>query len=370
MIGSFGDRNPEGPIFDLGEMTPENWIKFREARETAAKQIIQRVGAKFESHKVLVLVDLQGIYLSLHKWLSDQNFPIEGGLVLSRLAFFQLQNIFERIAAQVLESSNGLCTDFEDLLTNIKQHGIGGTVILKPEAIYVSVVPKFELFYAPAPLMDIKWKLKSQACSGSYDAKEQLKKIEAGILVHSYFERDYAAYDDFVAKLKANPESSQSEKGFFSFRVGEKGLERFDEKEVDCRIVIRAMDAFHNYEADSLCIVSSDQDFLPLHDRAREFGIRYYQADVAKFSTESYAARKLRDLGSNFLLGEFDPTWPSRIIVEACAQVNEGIPAMYTLRENELPALCKMHNSMNEVHISAHYLSDGTATLKWYKPAE
>ncbi len=96
MIGDFGDRNPDKPDFKPKEMTPENWTEFRGGQETAAQQGIQDVGAKLEIHKVLVLVDLQGIYLSLHKWLRERDFPIEGGLVLSRLAFFQIYDVLSR----------------------------------------------------------------------------------------------------------------------------------------------------------------------------------------------------------------------------------------------------------------------------------
>jgi len=370
MIGDFGDRNTDKKDIELDEVTPENWTKFQLAREAVAQQALEHVGAKLETHKLLVLVDLQGMFLGLHKWLTEQGFPIDGGLVLSRLAFFQIHDVFERIKAKTFKSHDGPVLAFESLLGQIEQAGPEGLIKINPDTTYLRVVPQFELFYAPAPLDEIEWQLRLKAKSGSVEAQGQLNQIKAGILKHHYFERDYAAYEDFVSKLKANPEYSRSEKGFFNFYVGPNGLKVFDEKEVDTRIVIRAMDAFYNYEADTLCIVSSDQDFMPLHTKAREFGIQSYQADLAKFRSDDKVARKFKEFGSSFLRGQINPEWPLRIIIEATSEPDIGHQQRYMLAENELNAICEMHNDMNEFHLSLDFLPDGKATLNISKPAK
>lgn len=370
MIGDFGDRNTNKSDLVPEKMTPENWAKSRVAQEAIAQQALERVGSKLETHNLLVLVDLQGIYLGLHKWLSEREFPIDGGLVLSRLAFFQIHDVFERIKAKALKNFDGPVLDFESLLVEVEQAGPGGLIKISPGSTYLRVVPQFELFYAPAPLDKIEWQLRLKAKSGSVEAQNQLDKVKEGILKHRYFERDYAAYDDFVSKLKANPEYSKSEEGFFNFYVGPNGLKVLDEKEVDTRIVIRAMDAFYNYEADSLCIVSSDQDFMPVHTKAREFGIQSYQADLAKFKPDDKIAQKFRDLGSSFLRGQINPEWPLRIIVEATSEPDMGHQQWYMLAENELNAICEMHNDMNEFHLSLNVRPDGSATLNISKPAK
>ncbi len=368
MIGDFGDRNLKKSE-NTPRITPENWTKFRKLQETAAQEALDRVGAKLETHNLLVLVDLQGMYLGLHKWLSERRFPIDGGLILSRFAFFQIHDVFQRIRASLVKSRGREVLDFESLLLQIEQAGTGGMVKVRPDATYLRVVPQFELFYAPAPLADIEWQLRKQAKAGSVEARSQLTQIQKGVLKHHYFERDYAAYDDFVSKLKANPEYSKSEKGFFNYYVGPSGLKVFDEKEVDTRIVIRAMDAFYNYEADSLCIVSSDQDFMPLHVRSRDFGVQSYQADLANFKVDSRIGRKLRELGSNFLPGRIDPIWPLQIITEAVSSAEMEHLARYMLAENEFVELCKMHNEMNDFHVSLEILPDGRSSMKISKPA-
>lgn len=370
MIGDFGDRNPEKSARLVEEVTPENWTKHRATQEIFAEQAISMVGAQLETRRVLVLVDLQGMYLGLHRWLSDQDFPIEGGLVLSRLATFQILDVFDRIKQRILLSPGESYSDFEDVLKSIGQAEPGDAIPLRPKSTYLRFIPQFELFYAPAPLEKIEWQLRKEAKAGSTEARLQLKKLELGVVKNHLFERDYAAYDDFVQKLKANPEYSKSTQGFFSYYVGPKGLTFFDEKEVDTRIVIRAMDAFYNYGADSVCIVSSDQDFMPLHDRARDFGIQTFQADLAKFLATDRMARKFKDLGENFLRGRFDPSWPMKIVIEACAGTFNGISteAFYTLSETEFLALCKIHNSLNEVHLVPKIQEDGKASFSLYRP--
>lgn len=370
MIGNFGDRNPERMDFPAEKITPENWTKHRAAQEVFAEQAIKHVGAKLETHRVLVLVDLQGMYLGLHKWLRSQDFPIEGGLVLSRLATFQILDVFDRIKQRILQSTDGPFKDFESVLQSIGQAEPGGSIPLQPKSTYVKFIPQFEIFYAPAPLDQIEWQLRKEAKAGSTLAMQQLKKAETGVLANHLFERDYSAYDDFVEKLKANPEYSKSEQGFFNYYVGPKGLMFFDEKEVDTRIVIRAMDALYNYEADSVCVVSSDQDFMPLHDRARDFGIRTFHADLAKFLTTDRIAKKFKELGDNFLRGCFDPSWPMKIVIEACSGSLNGITtqAIFTLSETEFSALCGLHNSLNDVHLVPNIQADGRASFSLYRP--
>lgn len=367
MLNDFGDRNPKRTTTSP-EISPENLFKFRSNQETTAKRVLDRVGATLEQHKLLVLVDLQGMYLGLHKWLKEKDFPIDDGLILSRFAFYQIHDVFQRITERALKHHKGSVKSFENLLAQISDIEPGGTIQVDPNATYLHVVPQFELFYAPAPLNDIEWQLRKQVRNGSIEAKNQLKQVQTGILKHHYFERDYAAYDDFISKLKANPEYSKSEKGFFNFYVGPTGLKVFDEKEVDTRIVIRAMDALYNYEADSLCIVSSDQDFMPLHVRSHDFGVQPFQADLANFKADSRIGRKIRELGSGFLQGRIDPMWPLQIITEAVSSTDLDHHALYNLSEDEFSALCMMHNDMNDFHVSLDFSSNGEASMKIYKP--
>jgi hypothetical protein len=175
-------------------------------------------------------------------------------------------------------------------------------------------------------------------------------------------ERDYKANDDFIAKLRANPEYSRSEQGFFCHNVGPNGLRYFGEKEVDTRIVMRAMDVLYNYEADVVCVVSSDQDFLPLSNKAPEFGVKFYQADLAKFGLLDNVGRKIKELGANFLPGRIDPRWPLRVIAEASSFDDYNSNALYMLDEDELRSLCEMHNEMNKIKIAPNFGSDGNVS--------
>ncbi len=372
MIGDFGERNANHFVDVTEHPDLKKWDEIRSVKERVAEDLLKQVGAKLETHNVLLLVDLQGIYMNLHEWLRSRDFPIEGGLILSRLAFFLIYNAFERIKDQHLKSSEGPYSDFEELLARVREAGPGGTVPVNPKSQFVKFIPQFELYYAPSPLKQIEWQLRSQKTKGGgFEVHDQLSLIRSGVVRHKFFERNYLVYDDFIRKLKANPEYSKSAEGFYSTYVGPKGLKTFDEKEVDTRITIRAMDACYNYEADSLCIVSSDQDFLPLHERTREFGIKSYHADLAKFRPEDKTARKIKELGSAFIDGQIKDEWPLRIIVEASSQPEKGVPAMYAVTPGELSALCEMHNSLNDYHLSPNFLPDGSvSSLTMSKPAK
>lgn len=361
MIGDFGDRNPRNRDIKVDDYAPEKWKELALTIEEMATRAIKKAGGKVETYRVLVQVDLNGMYLRLHEWLTQAGMPIKDGLILSRFAFFQLYDAFERIKKSVIELSAGEFADFEGVTENIRNSDKEG-IWINSKKIYLKFSPQFDLFYAPSPHKDIEWKLRREARSGNFDLQRLVKNAGKGVIEVYGRERDYNAYDDFIAKLKANPEYSKSEQGFFCYYVGPKGLDSFSEKEVDTRIVIRAMDALYNYEADVICVVSSDQDFLPLSKKASEFGVSFYQADLAKFNSQRNVARKFKELGSKFLKGRIDPSWPLKVIVEASNSEKPKSSALYEIDEDELRALCQMHNEFNDYHISPNFSSDGSVS--------
>ncbi|MGK7752154.1 MULTISPECIES: NYN domain-containing protein [unclassified Roseovarius] len=361
MIGDFGDRNPRNRDIKVAEYAPEKWKEFSFAREEVATKAIKKAGGKVETYRVLVQVDLNGMYMRLHKWLAEAGMPIKDGLILSRFAFFQIYDAFERIKKSIVEISGGEFADFEGVTEDIRTTDNEG-IWIDPNKTYLKFSPQFDLFYAPSPHKDIEWKLRKEARSGNFNLQRLVKNAGKGVIEVYGNERDYNAYDDFIAKLKANPEYSQSEQGFFCYHVGPKGLSSFGEKEVDTRIVIRAMDALYNYEADVICVVSSDQDFLPLSKKASEFGVSFYQADLAKFNLQHNVGRKIKELGSKFLKGRIDPSWPLKVILEASNSEEHKSSALYEIDEDELRTLCQMHNEFNDYHISPNFSSDGTVS--------
>jgi len=123
---------------------------------------------------------------------------------------------------------------------------LGNSLNVLEGGTYLDILMNFEMFYAPVPLDEIEWQLRRSA-RHSAEAKGQLEKVKAGVVTRTgVFERDYKAYEDFVSYLKESTSHSCSHEGFFGYYVGPHGLKNFDEKEVDIRIAIRAMDALHN----------------------------------------------------------------------------------------------------------------------------
>lgn len=364
-------REPSGEQFEADKASAaQRWKERYNAQVAAANLAIERSESKLETHKLLILVDLQGMYLALHKWLSEQGFPIDDGLILSRFAYLQIRAAVAEITKRIARSRPTVTKDYNELVAAVKVNFVDGRPFLGEQlnaqkaVTYLDVQPSFELFHAPAPLEYIEWNLRRQAKEGSREAERQLEQLKKGVVERKgVFVRDYSAYDDFVACLTKNVEHSRTEKGFFTVYVGTNGLKTFDEKEVDTRIVMRAMDVFYKKEADSICIVSADQDFVPLHDRASEFGVLTFQADLKNFMKGDKVGRKLKELQGTFIEGYIDPEWPLGVLAEAISQANAGHSQKYRVSEAELRALCNLHNSMNDFKFQLEVQTDGSLKM-------
>lgn len=355
-----------------GEQMPD---RVTDARLRGLQAALRLSGSKVETHKALILVDLQGIYLSLHKWLSAHGFVLDDAFIISRFAYFQLRRTFDEIARRVSSFKIGPCGYLNDFFDTISVEEHQGEFFLSDSAnilkngTYIDLHPSFEIFYAPAPLRELAWQLRGKWQRDYAASSQNLTKVEAGIIEKAgVFKRDYSKYNEFVRELQRLSDYKESHKGFFNFSVEKGQIKYFDEKEVDTRIVMRAMDAIHASEFNSLCIVSSDQDFLPLCDRSNGAGIYFFQADLAKFTEGDRVGRRLREMGDQFIQGGIDPTWPLEIITEAmsCQAVNQK--ASYGLDDRELDALVNLHNEMNDVKMEIIVDSNDGVSIKLRRP--
>lgn len=326
-----------------------------------AEKAARSPGITLVEHRTLILVDLQGLYLALIDWVKARDFPLESGLIISRFAIFLLSSAIDAIKADVMTSIGESAITFEDVADLVSKEKVDN---LDNITKIVKIEPRIELFYAPAPLDDIEWQLRKRARSGSWSAREHLDSVRRGVLHLHGTERDYRFYDSFVDCLKHDPFVTRSEQGFFNFYVGSSGLQFIDEKEVDIRIAIRAVDACTEHEVESLCIVSSDQDFVPLHERCSKSGVRTYQADAAKFTTPEKVGRRIRGLGERFIPTEVNPDWPLRAILGAVHPF-----AVYAISDQEFEGLCQLHNGLNDVKLAPHPLAGGGMGIRMYRPS-
>ena len=76
MEEGFGDRQPGNRHIGPIRVSTDNWKLHRQKHEEIAEVLLKRADARLETQQLLVLVDLQGMYLSLHRWLSGNKFPI------------------------------------------------------------------------------------------------------------------------------------------------------------------------------------------------------------------------------------------------------------------------------------------------------
>lgn len=353
----------------------EKWEALINDKLKVAHHAMSISNSTIKPHKVLILVDLQGVYFGLQRWLSENNVPMEDGAILSSFAHLQIERTGQEIASRVVAAHPAPAYDLKELFDSIEIEYVDGKAYLGNEpkaarnATYLDISMAFEMFYAPVPLDDMKWQLKKAANRGNPTARDQLKKIESGVVTRKgVFERNYKAYGDFVSNLKQSVLHARSQKGFFSFYIGDQGLSNFDEKEVDTRIVVRAMDALHNKEADSLCIVSSDQDFVPLHSRAEDFGITSFQVDLSKFTEQDRVGRRIRDLKHRFIRCGIDPNWPLQVLLQGVSAPGAGHFAEHNYSRDEWNSLCSLHNKLNDVQIELTEDENGKPAIRFYRP--
>jgi len=351
----------------------EKWEKLLNDKRKVIQLAMSASNSTIKPHKLLILVDLQGVYLALHKWISENNVPIDDGLIIGRFARLQIERTAKEVAVRLVNSHPRPAGDLRQLFESIEidyvadRAYLGKRLDVLKEGTYLDISMIFEMFYAPVPLNKIEWELMKSA-RHSAEAKDQLRKVKSGVVTRTgIFERDYKVYDDFVSYLKESTYHSCSHEGFFGYYVGPHGLKNFDEKEVDIRIAIRAMDALHNREADSICIISSDQDFMPLHERADDFHVSSFQADLAKFMESDKVGKKFKAMGERFIRGGIDPIWPLEVLTEAISKPDIGHFATHSFSEQELHALCHLHNELNEVKIALDLNSDGKASIRLHR---
>lgn len=335
--------------------------KERSRQFTAAAKDVAEVSSRgVVEHRSLILVDLQGLYLALVNWFAEQKIPLESGLPLSEFAICSLSSVVRSVEQRMMAKSGGPIITFSELVRSVTRNEVPTAL---PEQEVLKLEPSIELFYAPAPLNEIEWQLRKRARQGSWQAKEQLAGLSAGLVSLPGGERDYRFYEDFVTCLKKSPFVTRSEHGFFNFYVGARGLQFIDEKEVDIRIAIRAVDACYDSTADSVCIVSSDQDFVPLHERCQRAGLTSFQADAAKFMQPERVGRRIRELGTSYIPTPMEPDWPLRVIIGSIAPF-----ARYQLSFDELEGLCRAHNAINDVELHPQLLDNGNAGLVMHRP--
>ena len=286
----------------------QKWERLLNDKLKVLQHAISVSNSTIKPHKLLIFVDLQGVYLALHKWMSEYSVPFDDGLIIGRFAQLQIERTAKEVAIRLVNSQPCPTGDLKHLFESIEidyvaeKAYLGKRLDILKDGTYLDISMSFEMFYAPVPLSEIEWRLRKFA-THSAEAKDQLRKVKSGIVTRKgAFERNYKVYGDFVSYLKESTNHACSHEGFFGYYVGPHGLHHFDEKEVDIRIAIRAMDALHNHEADSICIISSDQDFMPLHQRADEFGVSSFQADLAKFMESDKVAKAFKSLEGRFIV--------------------------------------------------------------------
>ena len=164
----------------------KNWERLLDDKRRVIQHAMSISNSTTKSHKLLVLVDLQGVYLALHKWLSEHNVPIDDGLILGRFALLQIERTAKEVAHRIANSQPHPTMDLQHLIEAIEINYVSGKAYLGKkldvlkDGEYLDISTTFEMFYAPVPLKEIEWHLMNSARGDSAEAKEQLRKVKSG----------------------------------------------------------------------------------------------------------------------------------------------------------------------------------------------
>lgn len=158
----------------------EDWEVLLSDKSKVARHAMSVSNSKIKPHKTLILVDVQGVYLGLQSWLSENNVPMDDGVILGSFAHLQIERVGQEVASRVVAAHAGPTYDLKELFDSIKIDYVDGKAYLDNEPIvamdatYLEISMSFEMFYAPVPLKQIEGYLFKAAKSGSREAREQL----------------------------------------------------------------------------------------------------------------------------------------------------------------------------------------------------
>lgn len=358
---------PAGVADANGNITRKSLLNYYRSCNETVEALLQKLGLPVKTHRVLILVDLMGVYLGVVRWLEEMKFPIEKGVVASRFAEYFLDQVFLQVQSKVMAhyENSIVRADLVRAVFRKKTDDIAEALVSRPQV--VDVQRCVELSFARVPLADIKWNLQSEAKKGSSKAREQFEDIKKGILHLPYGgeRRNYSIHDDFIRCMKLNSTVAASMEGFYSKSVKHYGLSYFNEKEVDVHIAIRAVDACNDAEAETICVVSSDQDFLPLQKRGAKSNVSVFQADIANFDAPWRIGREIKELGHRHISVKLDPWWTARLILEIAGHdMANGVPAKdwigKGISDAEFEAIFRLHNELNSDQFKLIRNTDGT----------
>jgi hypothetical protein len=264
---------------------------------------------ELETIHIKILVDCYGVYLNLYKLLgyikskyelNEKLFNLAATTELASVLFtnleYQLKSEAARIAPILSDSFEK--PDSQGAISELNLKWLCKLVIeekvtkdlLRAVRKVTRIELDYEWFFAPFPKDNLEkiigWKLKDAWSKKDTQSIKRLQNLldDAGNSRVSIYgeERDYSIYDDFIREIadqkRRREANARLHHGTYKYFVSGTGVNYFNEKQVDTLICIRAMECLYDHEADSVCIVSTDTDFLPLFHRFWKAQVPLYQS--------------------------------------------------------------------------------------------
>lgn len=328
---SMSDSKPAALNFRISKIIP-----YEQALQLA-RDYVASPSIRFARRKTVALIDLYGIYRGATQWMAKHAVPSTTAELPARIAGHLLWNAMSQVRDREEQELPFTGKDFDRLVGNFMITREGRNA---PDADCVTeLAMRWELFYAPSPLKQVEKKLMERR-KDIPDVDQKLEKLRTGVIDTQHERRDYRIYDDFIDELTRFLGARNQQPGFYNVIVKRQGV-CLDEKEVDIRLAIRAMDIMAGNEADAICIVSSDQDYMPLHERIRDAGLNTYHADVAKFDNPGNVGRRIQGMNDQAIRVAMTHDITGRLIGEFV-----GSPQTLNLTDAQYTALWRIHHEL------------------------
>ncbi|WP_306755256.1 NYN domain-containing protein [Paracoccus actinidiae] len=302
-----------------------------------ARDYVASPSVRFARRKTVALIDLYGIYRGVTQWMGKHDVPPTTAELPARIAGHLLWSAMRQVREREQQELPFSGRDFDSLVGNF-MITMEGQDAPNPDCV-TELDMRWELFYAPSPLKQVERALIARR-RHIPDIDRKLERLQTGVIDTQHEQRDYRIYDDFIHELTTWLGARNEQPGFYNIIVKPQVV-CLDEKEVDIRLAIRAMDIMAGNEADAICIVSSDQDYMPLHERVRDAGLNTYHADVAKFDNPRNIGRRIQGMDEQAIQARM-----TKEITGVLIQEYVGSPQMLHLTSEQYSALWRIHHEL------------------------
>jgi len=105
--GNLSVKYPREAADADGNFSPDRLSSYYDTCAGLADQFAQSLEELPTKHNVLILVDLQGVYLGFTRWMQEQSIPLDSGMLASRFAHYLLETVSAKVDEKIIQEVPG-----------------------------------------------------------------------------------------------------------------------------------------------------------------------------------------------------------------------------------------------------------------------